>query len=100
MTRSTNALGRRPRNTLLLTTAATGIALILSTGVLATPPTDSQRLERLVERIESARVAQHIPGVALAVVRDDQIVFARGFGLASIEDEIPVTPETIFAIGW
>ncbi|MEJ2740392.1 MAG: serine hydrolase, partial [Dehalococcoidia bacterium] len=41
----------------------------------------------------------HIPGMALAVVRDDEVVLAHGFGVSDIEDETPVTPETIFAIG-
>jgi CubicO group peptidase (beta-lactamase class C family) len=41
----------------------------------------------------------HIPGMAIAVVKDDEVILARGFGLADLENETPVTPETIFAIG-
>ena len=37
--------------------------------------------------------------MAIAVVKDDEVIFARGFGLADLENETPVTPETIFAIG-
>jgi CubicO group peptidase (beta-lactamase class C family) len=66
---------------------------------IASPPTDAERFERLAERIEAARVEQHIPGVALAVVRDDKVIFAKGFGLANVEEQTPVTPETLFAIG-
>ena len=39
------------------------------------------------------------PGMAIAVVKDDEVVFTKGFGLADVENETPVTPETIFAIG-
>ncbi len=58
-----------------------------------------QRLEQLAEEVERDRAALHVPGLALAIVKDDRVVFARGFGLADLEHERPVTPETLFAIG-
>ena len=39
------------------------------------------------------------PAMAIAVVKDDVVVFVRGFGLADLKNETLVTPETIFAIG-
>ncbi|HEY93291.1 MAG TPA: beta-lactamase family protein, partial [Dehalococcoidia bacterium] len=66
------------------------------------PPTTGsleQRLERLVEQLEQQRQALHIPGMAIAVVKDDEVILAQGFGVADIEKETPVTPQTIFAIG-
>jgi CubicO group peptidase (beta-lactamase class C family) len=42
---------------------------------------------------------QHIPGVALLVSRDGKTVQAEGFGLANVELEVPVKPETIFQSG-
>lgn len=42
---------------------------------------------------------QHIPGVSLAVVKNDQIVLAKGYGLANVEHQVPVKPETIFQSG-
>lgn len=59
----------------------------------------AQRLARLVERMEQERIQNHIPGLALVVVKDDQVVLARGFGLANIEENLPVKPDTLFAIG-
>src|SRR5438132_578380 len=38
------------------------------------------------------------PGCALAVVRDGEIVYHRGYGLANLEYEIPITPATIFHV--
>ena len=35
----------------------------------------------------------------LAIVRGDEVIFARGFGVADIEKKTPVTPETPFFIG-
>jgi CubicO group peptidase (beta-lactamase class C family) len=43
--------------------------------------------------------AQHLPGVAIAVVRGGDVAFAKGYGLASMELGAPVTPETVFCIG-
>ncbi len=57
------------------------------------------RLERLAERLEQARVQHDVPGLALAVVHGDSLLFARGFGFADIEAAQPVTPTTQFCIG-
>ena len=40
-----------------------------------------------------------VPGVAVAVVKDDRIVYSRGFGVRRLDDTSRVTPETMFAIG-
>ena len=63
------------------------------------PVSLEQRLDRLVEQLEQQREALHIPGMAIAVVKDDEVVLTQGFGVTDIETETPVTPETIFAIG-
>lgn len=42
---------------------------------------------------------QHIPGVALLVSRAGEIVQAEGFGLANVELQVPVKPETVFQSG-
>jgi CubicO group peptidase (beta-lactamase class C family) len=39
------------------------------------------------------------PGVAIGVVKDNKIIYQKGFGYTNIETKQPVTPETIFAIG-
>ena len=38
-------------------------------------------------------------GFAVAVVRKDKIIFAKGFGYRDYEKKLPVTPNTLFAIG-
>ncbi len=49
-------------------------------------------------------VAKHmreksIPGVALAIVHNGKAVYAKGFGRASLENDIAVTPDSVFLIG-
>jgi CubicO group peptidase (beta-lactamase class C family) len=41
----------------------------------------------------------HVPGMAVAIVKDGQLVYAEGFGWRDVENQLPVTPETVFAIG-
>src|SRR5712692_5569738 len=39
------------------------------------------------------------PGCALGVYRDGKIIYSKGYGLANLEENIPITPETVFDIG-
>jgi len=51
------------------------------------------------EAINALRVQMKIPGTSVAVVRDGRIVKATGYGLANVELNVPVTPDTIFQAG-
>ncbi len=39
------------------------------------------------------------PGCALAVYRNGRASYAKGYGLANIEEDVPITPQTVFDIG-
>jgi len=49
--------------------------------------------------IESARTAWRVPGLAVAIVRNDSLIYAKGFGVRETGKPDPVTPRTVFAIG-
>lgn len=36
------------------------------------------------------------PGCAIGIIRNDSLIYAKGFGMANLEYNIPITPETIF----
>ncbi|MGE0554167.1 MAG: serine hydrolase [Gemmatimonadales bacterium] len=38
-------------------------------------------------------------GLAIAIVKDDSIVYAKGFGVKKLGEPAPVTPGTVFAVG-
>ena len=59
---------------------------------------DRARAAQLVARVDSLRTALRIPGLAVAILRDTVVLAARGFGLADVEQAVPVTPETPFNI--
>ena len=39
------------------------------------------------------------PGCAVAVFRNGRIIHAKGYGLANIEEDVPITPDSVFDIG-
>lgn len=41
----------------------------------------------------------HVPGTAVAVVQNGEVVYAKGFGLRDLAGQLPVTTETQFGIG-
>lgn len=49
--------------------------------------------------VEEAMKTFQVPGAAIAIVKDDQVVMARGFGYRDVEAREPVTADTLFAIG-
>jgi CubicO group peptidase (beta-lactamase class C family) len=40
-----------------------------------------------------------VPGLAIVVVKDGKTAFAKGYGFRDVEKKLPVTPDTLFAIG-
>ncbi|HYP53567.1 MAG TPA: serine hydrolase domain-containing protein, partial [Pyrinomonadaceae bacterium] len=59
----------------------------------------SARADRVDELVAARMRQRHVPGLALAVVRGGRVVKARGYGLANVELDVPVTTETVFEIG-
>lgn len=49
--------------------------------------------------IETKRVRYGIPGAAVVMVRGNEVIFAKGFGVREVGQPDPVTPDTIFPIG-
>src|SRR5260370_5086402 len=39
------------------------------------------------------------PGCAVGVYRDGKMVYSKGYGLANLEENVPVTPQSVFDIG-
>src|ERR1700685_353366 len=53
-----------------------------------------------VDRIVKADMRQHpIPGLALEIIRNGKCIKRAGYGLANLEWQTRVTPETVFEIG-
>jgi CubicO group peptidase (beta-lactamase class C family) len=61
-------------------------------------PTDLEELRGFVNQFfEQQLEEEHVPGVAITIVQDGEIVVSQGYGYANLEKEIPVDPErTLF----
>ncbi len=46
--------------------------------------------------MEGQMLYRHLPGVAIGVVADQQLVWSKGFGFADVERQTPMTPQTKF----
>lgn len=64
------------------------------------PPGGLEGIEALVDAaMATGMTEEHIPGAAIIVVRNGQVVFAKGYGKADLASGRPFTPdETIFPI--
>ncbi|MFN7999633.1 MAG: serine hydrolase domain-containing protein [Acidobacteriota bacterium] len=56
--------------------------------------TTTARVNKLFEKWDKPTS----PGCALSVIKDGQIIHKRGFGMANLDHDIPITPATIFHV--
>ena len=59
---------------------------------------EAERIGQLSSALESLRENIKIPGMSAAVIKDQRLVWARGFGHADRENEIPATPNTPYSL--
>lgn len=53
-----------------------------------------------IDNFVRARMTEnHIPGAAIAVIKNGKVVRSKGYGTASVEFNVPVTEDTVFEIG-
>lgn len=71
-------------------------ALFLLTLSLITHADDS--LTAKVDKLFAAWDKPDTPGCALAIIKDGQIIYKRGYGMASLEFDKPIQPSTAFCI--
>ncbi len=51
------------------------------------------------EIVERGLKELNVPGAAVAIVKDDEIILAKGYGFRDVENKIPMTADTLLAIG-
>lgn len=88
-------IGRRPPAGPL---AATAIAASLLAACTAPDRPVSPALARGIDAVFADLDRPGSPGASVAVIRDGDIVYSRGYGEAQIEHGIPVTPHTVFHV--
>lgn len=93
-------------NTQVLTRAATisllvGLLAIITTaqtvGTTATTDTAAARLQTELEPKIKAEIQQgNLPGFAIGVVKNGKLIYAKGFGVAKLGGNTPVTSKSLF----
>lgn len=77
--------------------------VILATPQLAASQTPPEALAARLASLADPVVTEHmtgkgIPGLSLAIVHESQLVYAKGYGVASVEFDLPAAPDTVYAI--
>lgn len=74
---------------LLIVSCAIGIV------AAAQPVLNTREVDQLIEK---QMKRWKVPGVAIAIVKGSEVLYAKGYGYRNIENKLPVTPNTIFKI--
>lgn len=78
-----------------------GKTILIAMLIMASTP-DTSAQTKTHEADADALFAQwdkpETPGCAVGVYRDGEIIFAKGYGLAQLEYDIPITPRTVFHV--
>ena len=55
--------------------------------------------QRDVDRVFSSFDRRDSPGCAVAIYKDGKILYERGYGMADLEHDVSISPDTVFYIG-
>jgi len=58
----------------------------------------SAQSEKIDQYIRAEMEGRHIPGLALVVIKNGEIVKLKGYGVANLEHDVAVTPDTVFEL--
>jgi len=83
---------------LILTVAVLGQSLFVpATGAhQMQQPSESARIARLETLLDSLRQELKIPAYSAAIVKNQKVIWAKGFGYADVENKIPATEHTAY----
>ena len=57
---------------------------------------DKKRLERFEKQFADLRTLLRIPGMSAVIIKDQKVLWAKGFGFADFENRIAATPDTVY----
>ncbi len=86
---------------LILTVAVLGQSLFVRTTGARTAdrldlPSEAARIARFETLLENLRQELKIPAYSAAIVKDQKVIWAKGFGYADVENKIPATEHTAY----
>jgi CubicO group peptidase (beta-lactamase class C family) len=72
------------------------ILLVLFLGLIF--PAFADQMTDRVDKLFAQWDKKDTPGCALAIVKDGKIIYKRGYGMADLERDVPITPGSVFDI--
>lgn len=67
---------------------------------LVTTAASAQLTEAMIDKDVRATIeAWHLPGLSIAVVQNDRVIFIKGYGIKEAGKNDPITADTLFEIG-
>src|ERR1700676_752275 len=71
------------------------VLLVLVAGKAAAADFDANAVDAIVR---DAMKSWEVPGVAVAIVRGDEVVYLKGHGVRELDGKDPITPDTLFPL--
>lgn len=75
------------------------LLFLVSSGAFADTAPADEPFATLDEYAERARLQWKVPGLSIAIVKDGEVVLARGYGICKTGEQSRVTKDTLFHIG-
>src|SRR5579863_9862246 len=75
------------------------LCAVTSLGQVPLAPLDAKQLASIDDLVNHEMARQRIPGLALGIYSRGRILAAKGYGLANVELNVPVKPETVMQSG-
>jgi CubicO group peptidase (beta-lactamase class C family) len=75
------------------------IAAISVSPVWGQVSTAPDTLQQRVDAIFAEWDKPTSPGCAVGLIRDGRFIYKRGYGMASLENSVPISPSTVFLVG-
>jgi CubicO group peptidase (beta-lactamase class C family) len=74
------------------------VILLASFHVFGQNDDTQSRLDRINQLAEASLSRLHVPGIAIAIVQNDEVVFSKGYGVRNTISGVSVDDSTLFAI--
>jgi len=73
-------------------------SLMVLCALLASAQNNQPKIETSIDSVFKNYDTKTAPGVAVLIVKDQQVIFKKGYGMANLEYDVPITPESVFDI--
>src|SRR5689334_20904633 len=74
------------------------VPAVLVLALTACTTTNGDRIKSFERDVDQLRQTLHIPGLSAAIVKDQKVLWTRGFGYADLENRVPATPDTLYHV--